>query len=120
EERVALEDITDAPLLRRQVDPRGSVEEHALAHHDPPRIRTDQSREALEGQRLPGARGAEEPDDGRLGAPAHVEREARVSLDQLDRDHQWRSRASRLKPKSSTATAATAISASAFASSICA
>src|SRR2546425_5981462 len=68
-------------------DRGGRVEEHAIVHHDAPRVRADQPREALEGQRLAGARRPEEPNDGLLRTPAHVEREVGVPLDDLDGDH---------------------------------
>jgi len=87
EERVALKDVADPPLLGREVDRGGRVEEHTIVHHDAPRVRADQPREALEGQRLAGARRPEEPHDGLLGTPAHVEREPGIPFDDLDGDH---------------------------------
>src|SRR2546426_302398 len=59
----------------------------AVAHDDPPRVRPDQACQALERQRLARARGAEEPHDGLLGGPTHVEREPWIPLDDLDGDH---------------------------------
>src|SRR5260370_349739 len=121
EEGVALEDVADPPPLRRQVHARRPVEEDAVVHDDAAGVGADEPRQALERQRLAGARRTEEPHDGFLRAPAHVERESRIPLDDLDRDHgQYRSRASRLRPKSSTTTTPTAISARAFASGSCA
>src|ERR671922_245088 len=46
-QRVALEDVADAPRLRGHVDGRCAVEEDAPVHDDAARVRCDQSRQAL-------------------------------------------------------------------------
>ena len=86
EQRVALEHVAEAPVLRRDVDPALAVEEHAAVHRDAPGVRLDQPRQALERQRLARARRPEQRDDGIAGLPGHVEREPGQALPDPDLD----------------------------------
>src|SRR5438093_1370130 len=122
EQRVALEHVADAPPLRRQIDARRRVEEDAITHHNASGVGPDEPGQALECQRLARARWPEQADHRLLRLPPHVQREAGKSLLDRHRDRaahrQYRSRARRLRPKSSTTTMPTATRASAFASSM--
>src|SRR5207247_4720567 len=75
-QREALEDKAHAPLLRRQIDARGCVEEHAPVDDDASRVRPHEPREACERQRLPRAGGTEQHRDAVARRPLDVEREA--------------------------------------------
>ena len=75
EERVALEDIPEPPLLRRHVDAALAVEEHGAVDDDAALVGTHEAGQALQRERLPGARGAEQRDDPFPDLPARVEDE---------------------------------------------
>ena len=60
EERVLLEDETDASLLRQPVDPCRRVEEHAAVERDPPALGPDESGDRAQDARLARAGGADE------------------------------------------------------------
>ena len=82
EEGVALEEVSHAALLGREVDARLGVEEHAVVEHDASLVGPHYSRDALEGEGLAAARGAQEGDDlvGALELEGHVQREAPQAL----------------------------------------
>ena len=75
-ERVALEDVADTSRLRRHVDAGCAVEEHAPVHDDATRVRCDESRQALQRQRLAGAGRAEQHGHAPAGRPRDVQIEA--------------------------------------------
>jgi hypothetical protein len=83
-QRVALEDVADMPLLGWKVHARSGVEEDAVIHDDASGIGPDQAREALQGERLAGARGAEEDRDPVARGPRDVQRETGQALRDLD------------------------------------
>ena len=76
EQRVALEDVADAPPLGRHVDAGHRVEEHVAVHHDAAGIRAHEPGQALQREGLPGARRPEERHDTVARGPLGVEREA--------------------------------------------
>src|SRR5205823_9136880 len=103
EERIALEDVPDAPGLRRQVHARGAVEEDAVIHDDAAGVGPEQPREALEGQRLASAGRPEEHGDTVARGPRDVEREARELLPERDAEAAHAARAPRRPARTSTA-----------------
>ena len=78
-ERVALEEVTHAALLRRQVHVRARIEERAPAQHDAPRVRALDAGDALERHGLAAARGAEQCHD-LIWMLARAERERASSM----------------------------------------
>src|SRR5207244_1990036 len=95
EERVALEDIPEAALLRGDVHPSLTVEEDSAVDDDASAIRPHEPGQALQGQRLARSRGAEERDDFVAGGPADVEGEARQRLAHLEGERHLRTSAAR-------------------------
>ncbi len=57
-QRVVLEEVAHFAGLGREVQPRGAVEEGALAQLDAPGLRAQEARDGPEGEALPGAGGA--------------------------------------------------------------
>src|SRR6266567_3354014 len=86
EEGVALEDVSDMAALGRQIDAGLGIEEHAAVYHDAARIRLEESRHALERQRLARARWTEERGDSFTRRPLDVQRETGQPLDEPDFD----------------------------------
>jgi hypothetical protein len=93
EQRVALEDVADAPRLRWQVHHGPArlaggwparLEEQATVDDDAALVGTQQAGETLQRERLAGARGAEEHGHAVAGRPRDVEREAGQPLDDAD------------------------------------
>ena len=82
--RVALEHIAQAASLRRHVDSRRPIEEHAVAHHDAARVGLEQTGQALEGEGLARSRWSEEHRDTVTRRPFNVQSEAEHSLDEAD------------------------------------
>ena len=82
--RVALEHIAQAASLRRHVDSRRPIEEHAVAHHDAARVGLEQTGQALEGEGLARSRWSEEHRDTVTRRPFNVQSEAGHSLDEAD------------------------------------
>jgi len=56
EECVLLEQISDAPMLRSEIDPSFRIEEYRLAETNGSRLRAKQTRDHAKDCRLPGAR----------------------------------------------------------------
>ena len=73
-------------MLRREIHARRGVEEHAVVHDDAPGVGADQAGEALQRERLAGARGPEEHGDAVARGPRDVERELGQPLRDLDRE----------------------------------
>src|SRR5262249_59647248 len=80
------EDGAAPPRLRREVHAGRRVEQHAVVDDDAPGVGLDQAREALERERLAGARGPEQHSDAVARRPRHVEGESRQPLGDLDRE----------------------------------
>ena len=80
EQRVVLEEVAHAPLLRAQVDARRGVEQHAAVEDDPALVGDHDAGDALERHRLAAARGAEKRERlvGGLDLERHVERKRRT------------------------------------------
>jgi hypothetical protein len=72
EQRVALEDIADATLLRRQIHTGRSIEQHTVVHDDASGVGMNQARQALERERLAGARRPEQHGDAVARGPRDV------------------------------------------------
>ena len=95
EERVSLKHVPDAPLLRRQVDALGAVEQRASCRDDAARVGCDEAGDALQGQCLSRTRRPDEGDDRLVARPGRVEYEISELLSCGDAQHQNRSRAAR-------------------------
>ena len=107
EQRVALEDVADATLLRRQVDAARGVEEHAIAEHDASAVGPDEAGQALQRQRLAGAGGTEQHGHAVARAPRHVEREAGQPRGERDVEADRRRRHAARAPRRPAATSTT-------------
>jgi len=83
-ERVALKDVSDLAALRGQINPGLRVEEHAIVHHDPARIRLQESRQALERQGLARTGRTEERGDSFACRPLDVQSESGEPLQEPD------------------------------------
>ena len=88
EERVLLEQVADAPALRRDVDAAARVEQDGLAERDDAALRPQQPGDDAQHRRLPGARRPDERErlarlDGQVGR--RVEAAKRVSEPDAER-----------------------------------
>ena len=85
-EGVALEEVANATLLRRQVDVRVGIEERATPQHDAARVRPLDAGDALERHRLAAARGAEKRHDlcWALDGKRDLQREGIETLGDVD------------------------------------
>ena len=95
EQRVSLEHVPDAPLLRPQVDALAAVEQRAPRRDDAAGVGCDEAGDALQRERFSGTRRPDERDDRLVARPGRVEREVPELLACGDAEHQYRSRAAR-------------------------
>ena len=84
EERISLEHIADAALLRRHVDAAIGVEQDAAVQGDAPGVGADEPGQALEREALARAGRPEQHADALARAPFDVERETGQALAQAD------------------------------------
>ena len=111
-QRVALEDVADPPLLRRQIHAGLRVEQHAVVDDHAPGVGLDQAREALERQRLAGTRGSEQHGDTVARRPRDVQGETRQPLRDLDRETMLHAALAPRRPARISTTHESAVSAS--------
>src|SRR5262249_13316778 len=87
EEKVVLEHVAEAAMLRRDVDAAGAVEERRTVDGDAAALRAGDAGESVHEAGLARARAAEQPDDRRRGGERDLEPELAELLLDVDRDH---------------------------------